>query len=223
MSATLAQQISEVANAPLPIAVLCIAVAGVIWRIFKWRYDTIIEGLKHRLDLRDDTIKRYESGGALDASKIADVGLTPVASKESGLKTSRVSGESLPTQHGLLNEDCDRKFVSPSLSLSDLRSIYEGKTDIQAEKQAQLYLGKWMHVSGKVQTVYAVNDNQTRLRLLDDEADAIGLRGLWLKFDDDRDVLETLKVSDKVFALGKLETFSRFDVDLVECELLKAE
>ena len=80
-----------------------------------------------------------------------------------------------------------------------------------------------MRISGQVRSVYDHTGERTRVRLLDADSDAIGIKGLWLTFDSDRSILETLKQGDTIFAVGQIKSVSIFDVEYHNCELIKAE
>lgn len=195
-------------------------IGGIIWQFLKWRYEGIIEGLEHRLQLRDDTILRYESGGTL-----------PVVSsnaEESLLIQPRLPQTVTPAplqSKGGQTASIDRNFIASSVTPNDLRKIYSNSTSIQADRQAKAYIGKWMEVAGSVRSVYGHTNNQIRLRLLDQPQPhaGIGLNGLWLTFHTDQAILETLKVNDLVTAIGEISEFSEFDIYLTDCQLIKAE
>ena len=218
LKSDIVQQIIFIGKVPAPFLIMSVILAGIIWRLLKWRYEGIIEGLEHRVKLRDDTINRYEAGGVPPsgsaAVKVVRSNLTHAS--QSNVKTCSNDTMDIFAPRG-------RHFVAPSVKPEDLRQIYRVSTSIQADRQAIIYLGKWMEVEGKVHSVYGHTQNRVRLRLLDRDSDAIGLCGLWLTFCGDRDILETLKIGDSVTAIGKLDSLSEFDLNLEECELIKAK
>ena len=219
MPTDIVQQIADIGKAPGPFLIFAAAVAGGVWRLMKWRYEAIIEGLEHRLRLRDDTIARH----GIDeqpklASNISTSGDRSAASSRSPVQPAAKSLRNKPSTH-----NDTRQFVAKSVKPIDLRLIYEGKTAIQADQQAELYIGKWIRVEGVVQSAYRQGQDGIRLHLLDDPSDSIGLKGLWLTFDTHRTSLETLKVGDLVVATGEITSISKYDIEIEHCEIIDQE
>ena len=65
LAQTINIQLAAAMRAPGPFTLAVLLAAIVVWRILAWRYSSQIEILKHRLELRDDTIGKYERGGSL--------------------------------------------------------------------------------------------------------------------------------------------------------------
>lgn len=219
MSSSLAEQIAAVGKAPVPFLLLFVATSGIIWQALKWRYDSIIEGLEHRIKLRDDTISRHEK----------ELGANIAAPSRCHEEGEQPSPKEMPDIIGPASfppfsaPDISRSFIANSVTPEHIRNCYKDRTSIQGDREAALYITKWMRISGKVRSVYDHSGARTRVRLLDADSDASGIKGLWLTFDSDRSILETLKPGDTIFAIGQVKSASIFDVEYESCELIKAE
>jgi len=198
----------------MPVALMLAVVAIFIWRAMEWRYSATVEGLEHRLKLRDDTIAYYEKKG------VALV--TPTSSPEIPLQQSqRKAANPPPPPPSTAN--AERIFVGDTITAQYLGSIYTGKTHIQADKVAEAFKGMWTKIEGSVFVVTALDAFKTSMTLrIADFEDTEGPKWAYLVFPADRERLEILKKGDRITAIGKIRAFDNTELNLHDCELVKA-
>ncbi|HVI97591.1 MAG TPA: hypothetical protein VM657_00840 [Sphingomonas sp.] len=211
-------QLAAAVRAPVPFAVAVLLAAIVVWRILAWRYSSQIEILKHRLELREDTIGKYERGGSLPQVTI----------EENHAKSSKVEQdrldikiESFASKNQQYLKEFDYNLLPSSITVETLRDIYRDKTEIQADRLASIYIGKWIEVSGKVSNVTSHGEDKVNVSLKAGK-EAVELETVWMSFEGDKESLEILRIDDVVVVHGKIKKFGRFDVNLENCILVKA-
>jgi hypothetical protein len=209
-------QVAMVQTVWMPFLVLLAVLTAATWRGLTWHYRERIESLEHRVRLRDDTIANLERGAA-----------APIRASASEQKRPATEPINLPPL-GFApppNSSRDRIFVPEGVNTEFLRNLYEeGHTNLQADKLAQAYIGKWIRVQGSVSNVSKIGEKVSVLiKGGHSPFDADYLTALWLSFEADHERLEMLRSGDTVTAIGKIDRFGKFDVHLEECELVKAE
>lgn len=96
-----------------------------------------------------------------------------------------------------------------------VRQIYDGRTTLQGEKAAEIYVGKWMKVSGTVRDVVALKRS----------------RAMWLKerntpvliFNSKLSRLDVIHKGDAVTVVGRVFGVSKELIQLNKCELVSSE
>ena len=90
---------------------------------------------------------------------------------------------------------------------------------MEADKLFKPHVGKWLRVSFPVADVY---ERKMHIRVT---MHAKEFRTLWLEFEKDRwlDHLETIREGDCLHAEGRIKEGDRFDIHLVDCEVLGRE
>lgn len=194
--------------------VLAVSSVG-IWRAIEWRYRATIEGLDHRLKLRDDTIAHLErkprpKKRAAEHDPAAEAAVPPLID----LRKKCTSKAEEP-----------RVFVPESVSTTTLREFYANNTSVQADRLGAAYIGKWMKVDGLVTNVSRMGSDEIGVSLSKSQnlLDAEALVTTWLVFNTDHERVEILRNGDKVTAIGRIERIEQFAVHLDNCELIKAK
>ncbi|MEG3151125.1 hypothetical protein U1769_14625 [Sphingomonas sp. ZT3P38] len=209
LAASIGHQLAVVGQAPVPFAVCVIIAAVAVWRLMEWRYRAVIDGLEHRIKLRDDSIAHLErKAGKARAEPL------PVSTEPQDLPTAVES----PLDHIRRWEDPrDRVFVQ-NRTLPELMDMLVGKTNIQAAAIARPYLGKWIEVSLAVQNVSQSEDETLVMVSHPDHL----VRFIWLHFARDRERLEIVEIGDRITAVGRITELERLNARLYSCEMIKA-
>jgi hypothetical protein len=117
----------------------------------------------------------------------------------------------------------ERVFVGPGVTPEYLFGLYEGKTDMQAQKAADLFLGKWMPISGPLRNIGAWHEAGSYCQVTVELGDApiFFMKSLYLYFRDKRwvDRLSVLAAGDLISVHGRIDRISRFEIQLQDCEL----
>jgi hypothetical protein len=107
----------------------------------------------------------------------------------------------------------ERIFID--ISPEYLIGLYDGRTSIQADALAAMYIGKWMSVTSDVSNVYKTGSGVHRVLAY------AGNRIISFDFGKNQQV--AYLVSGSTFtAIGEIEGISRLSVDLIKCELKAA-
>lgn len=95
-----------------------------------------------------------------------------------------------------------------------LMKLCEGHTSIQAQKSVELYIGKWIRVSG---TVFNATEHSAffSVYLMYKENKYISA---YFRKKDDR--VSVLRPGDQITVMGEIETVTESNVGLEKCELL---
>ena len=207
---SIVKQIAVVGQSPVPFIVCVLLACMAIWRALEWKHRATIDGLNHRIALRDDTIRHFEKDGPKTAR---------AATPSSELSQSKVT----PVRNGAK----ERAFLSHTQDPDFLHNLYRDRTTIQADKLAAIYVGKWMKVRGIVNNVMELSPNETSVSIIppSDVSKPIpnSLSLTVLFFEGDKERLELLCAGDEMSAIGKIKRISMADLSLVEGELIKAE
>ncbi len=193
-----------------PSFVIVWAVTGIIiWRVVNWRYQAVIEGLDHRIRLKDDTISHLgrappallEPSPQLEPTEttFAEVGPLP-----EDPRTVRIARE-------------DRVFI-PNRNAPDLMRLLDDNTTMKQDSLARPYIGKWLEVTLPVKNIVQREDETL---ILFSRPDAIASQ-IWLHFPGDRERLEILEVGDSLTAVGRITKLSSLIMRLYGCEMVKA-
>jgi hypothetical protein len=215
-------QVSAIPSVWMPFAITLAILVFVVWRIIEWRYMGTIEGLEHRVKLRDDTIQHMEK--AFSRPPVVE----PSASVDDA--SHSLSFPAPPTQMSIGasaadSDEAERVFVPDSVTAAYLRDLYRKNTTVQAQKLAAVYLGKWIEVSGHVINVARFGGDDGHL--------AVSLRGhgselsseylstTWLNFGKENERVEMLRPGDHVIGFGRIQSIDSFTLDLEDAELVK--
>src|SRR5438105_1880599 len=151
-------------------------------------------------------------GVLLVASIITAAGLTILSSRKA--PTSAVS---LPPP-GTSKEE--RIFLPEDITPQFLQGFYRQHTEVQADKLAASYKGKWMRVVG---TVFNVRDSYTGFEV------PVQVRGdpdvaIFLTFDRKwGGHVSILRRDDPIEAVGRIRSIGGWGVNLERCELISAQ
>ncbi len=184
-------------------------VALVIWRAMEWRYRGIIEGFEQRMALfaeKSEYLEQRHRQPPLEKpARIAEV--------------EDLSPSNAPP---LVQVEEERIYVPEGVDVPFLIELYRENTDIQAEKLAATYVGKWMRIETEIQNV-SKHDSQITVATrplgcgpLSSEA----LTGIWLRFNQDFERIEMFRKGDTISAEGRITSIGPFDVTLEPAELI---
>jgi hypothetical protein len=112
----------------------------------------------------------------------------------------------------------ERIFVGSEITVNYLNSLGDGMTGIQAQALRDIYIGKWMKVSGRLGNV--LNSYGTFCQ--------VTLKYVPLKFTDLymifgkewRDRLSIMTPGQNITVMGKIDRIDSSGVQLGECELI---
>lgn len=209
MGAETLRQFGIIFQAPIPFVICLIILGSALWKVFQWRYSTILETYEHRLKLRDDD-RTFERKGANNAK--TDVSVKFKIDAEDNTYSDNIGQLSYPRLESVA--ECN---INPGL----LRKIYRNRTALQADRLAALYTGKRMVVSGLVRSVHAPSyDGGDIVAYIKDDGSNGLVEGIWLSFSRDHEKLEILSVDDRINVNGEIKKFGQFDVELRDCYLV---
>jgi hypothetical protein len=111
-----------------------------------------------------------------------------------------------------------RIFVGSEITVNYLNSLREGRTGVQAQALINLYIGKWMRVSGRLGNVLSSGRNRCQVTL---EYNPLKFTDLFMMFSEEwRDHLSILTLGQNIAVVGKIEQVDYFGVHLTDCELV---
>jgi hypothetical protein len=210
MDVNLQQEWSNVSGSPLIFLGTVLLSWIVIWLIQRHFHRTQIDNLESRLRLRDDEIARLERNAAAPTgSAIITVEKAPAPQKR-----ARPAPAPIPIAKPVPQVQREgRIFVGPNVTIGFLTGMYANVTSAQAARAVAAYVGKWMKISAPISNVYA---DGTVVIEVPDAKSIITM----LEFSSNREELEILHVGDILNAIGRLDRINRYDVTLVDCELV---
>jgi hypothetical protein len=100
-----------------------------------------------------------------------------------------------------------------------LVGLFRGQTSIQGQRLADIYLGKWMTVSGRLGDVDVFGSAGAQVVFQTGISDVV----VYMWFEDEEYVDEriaVLKKGDRISVLGKIDRIRSIDVQLKECRLI---
>lgn len=102
----------------------------------------------------------------------------------------------------------------------NLMQIYKGRTDLQGDKLAEAYIGKWIAVSGDVSNIVDVGIlpflSRTMVMFMDKSNHVVGMT-----FDGKADELRLLRPSSHIKVVGRIKTIQETSVQIEDCELIE--
>lgn len=125
-------------------------------------------------------------------------------------------------------ENAPRQFVDVTPLF--LMNIYDGHTDLQAEELRKPYIGRWLKVSWPLKNVsspkntydstFTKSKSTMRITLVPPDKDAYYLQLVTFQFNEEWfERLKVIPIGAPVSVIGRIETFNKFGLDLVDCEL----
>jgi hypothetical protein len=207
---SLARQFAVIWQAPFPFLVCVFVAALVIWRLMEWRYGAIVEGLGHRLQLRDDAIQYLKRGHPEGPAPPPD----PRIPQEQAIKEAP---RPLDEQQAVVAPPKDRVFIT-NKTITELMAKLDNHTEIRESALARPYIGKWIEITLPVRNVIQ-RENETVVSLTRPDAWACQI---WLHFPGDRDRLEILDVNDMLTAVGRITELHSVHARLDGCEMVRA-
>ena len=94
--------------------------------------------------------------------------------------------------------------------------LVKDHTAVQRQKITEIYIGKWLKVSGSVRNVQAVSYPQRMVVTISIE----GIRGISLWFNARwSDRIGLLRIGQNISAIGQISEIGGIDIDLQNCEL----
>jgi hypothetical protein len=107
-----------------------------------------------------------------------------------------------------------RIFVGKTVTIGFLQDIYRKNTEIQGDKLAADYIGKWMRVSGEVRGVKSTEEGM-RLTMIPSKNELVSLefRKKW------NDQVSILPLGEKIIVIGRIQEIKSLWVMLEECEV----
>ena len=134
----------------------------------------------------------------------------------------RAKQKGTPTKNATKAADAPQERMFVDVPINHIRDLYKGRTSIQGDTLALVYIGKWMRVSGKVMDInYYDWAGRIAVSLVDDGAKRHEYESanLHLNFDESwKDVLALQKGVD-IKVLGKITGAGESYVTLDDCEL----
>jgi hypothetical protein len=122
-----------------------------------------------------------------------------------------------PLRRGTLRHSNGSERVIIDSSPESLQTLLKGHTAIQQKKITEIYIGKWLKISGPVFDVLQTSSKDTTLVALRPNG-LSGMAKLWFsKGWSER--TSTLRVGQNVSVIGKITYISELDIELHECEL----
>ena len=102
----------------------------------------------------------------------------------------------------------------------NLMQIYKGRTNLQADKLAEAYIGKWIIVSGDVYNIVDVGllsfPSRTLVMFTNTSSHVIGMT-----FDGKADELRLLRPGNHIKVVGQIKTIQETTVQIENCELIE--
>lgn len=100
-----------------------------------------------------------------------------------------------------------------------LMGLFEGHTDIQGQRLATAYIGKWLRVSGKLHDILSSRPTSA---LVTFEHKPHKLTDLYMYFDGTNSVerISTIRPGTAIAVIGKINRINRITVELQNCELV---
>lgn len=135
-----------------------------------------------------------------------------------GVSAAELTSEAMQA-HGFLSApddlDSGRIFLAPKFNPLDLMNLCEGKTSIHSKQAVQPYIGKWIRFRGSVKDVSRTHDGAMRILF-----ELAFLRHLTFISQINAGMSEVIHIGDVVELVGKIESISKYDVYLVEAEVI---
>jgi hypothetical protein len=191
---------NAIKSAPLLFVAAVVVVCGGLWKVMNWHFNGRLESLEGRLRLKDDTIAHLE--------KNANIQTSDAPQRQDW--TEMLASDTSPDR---------RVFVAAEVTVDYLTGLYDGRTQVQGDRLADPYIGKWMEISGSIEIMTGLGAKATTITL---SPYTVGHRGIsvWMMFLTDRDRLETIPLGGELTALGRIEKVTQDEIKLLECQLL---
>jgi len=100
-----------------------------------------------------------------------------------------------------------------------LGKLCKGLTTVQAQKSVELYIGKWMRVSGTVRNVRA-NDSLVAVELKTNRGYDITA---YFREKTMFDHISVLRLGNQIGVLGEIDSVATYGISLEKCELINAK
>ena len=107
-----------------------------------------------------------------------------------------------------------RIYLEPNVTQEFLSGLYKDRTAIQAEKACEIYIGKWMRVSGGVQYIEEINKDYLEVYFSKSHT--------FMLFSSELRKIEMLHKNDHIIVDGRLKRISSEWISLELCELVAA-
>jgi hypothetical protein len=116
----------------------------------------------------------------------------------------------------------ERVFVGAGVTPEYLFSLFEGKTDIQAQRTAETFIGKWMPIAGPLRSVSKWTGTYSQVTVDLGDAEMLKYKSMYLVFHDESYVarLEVLAPGDPITVHGRIDRIESTNVQLEDCELV---
>jgi hypothetical protein len=125
-----------------------------------------------------------------------------------------------PAVQGRLPKTQQRVFVGKEVTPKYLNKLLEGRTKIQAQALVDIYVGKWMKVSGKLATVSSPSEPSFTMQVTF-KTKTLEFNDLYMFFSSKwRDRLAIMTIGQQITVVGKIDEVNAFGVQLKECELV---
>ena len=95
--------------------------------------------------------------------------------------------------------------------------LYEGNTQVQGNKLASAYFGKWMKVSGRLDDVISAGGKFALVTFLPEPSRP---GAIYLEFSDHIDELALKRRGDQLVVLGQVKTIGERIFTLENCEIV---
>lgn len=115
---------------------------------------------------------------------------------------------------GDISPSSGRIFLGPDITPQFLYSRLEGYTAIQAKKLLDIYVGKWMKLSGAVDHVSESSDGSCLVRFRGEIRIYMSFEKKWI------DQLSILRPGSNITVIGRIESVEAMGVNLGNCELV---
>jgi hypothetical protein len=130
-----------------------------------------------------------------------------------------------PVQPVNAKRTIDRPMVGKSVTLAKLMNLYQDTTRIQADKAAEIYIGKWMQVTGNIKDITKLSGTQISVALgilvkPENMFHPDLMSTTWLLFDDGNEHLEALQAGESLTVLGQIDRIDMYSVSLKHCEII---
>jgi len=183
-----------------------------IWKAMEWRYSGIIGRLRDERDCLQRNIKKRPEA----APTIKKFGQAEISFEEPPkLEAARQPAPASPLK--------ERVLLGPTVTPEFLMRIGEGKTCLQAEKATEVYIGKWMRFTGRLDNVARQEPYLVVTFQRPDDGLTISQRlatSVNMYFLDDHKRLEVLHAGDEITVEGELENVSFMGLRLDRCRII---
>lgn len=191
-------------NAPIPFIAALIAITYVLSRLIKHEFATRLANSESTAAMYKERLARFEVEETMSIA---------TASHERVAKADREVGAVSPVKKSETNAAQTRVYVRDEHDAAHFMGMFEGRTQLQAQRMLKDEVGKWMGARG---IVINVQDLSSEVLIA---LNLGNLRMVFAYFPGDTPGMDVIAVGDVVAVEGRIETVEPLGITLVKCEL----